>query len=96
MRSLLAFLTIPLALAAPVENAAEAKSNYIVVMKPQGGVRSREVEFASSALQGIEPFHHYNIGDFRGFAASLTASQAKALGNEPKVENIPILLLIQY
>jgi hypothetical protein len=92
MRPLLGLLALPLALAAPIENAGEAKSNYIVVMKSQDGVLSREVSFASSILQGVEPFHHYNIGDVHGFAASLTASQANALNNEPKVQNAPIWL----
>jgi hypothetical protein len=87
MRSLVALAALPFAFGAPVEQAAEAKSNYIVGLKPQAGVETRLTAFRSSMLQGIQTYQEYNVGAFRGFAAALTASQVDALGREPHVQS---------
>jgi hypothetical protein len=85
MKSLFSLAALSLAFAAPIENTAESKSNYIVILKKQAGIQSSFTSFHNSILRGIEPFHHYDVGELRGFAAALTASQVDALNKESQV-----------
>ena len=79
MFSKLAALSLfPLAFAAPTSNGGATK--YMVVMKP--GVHTASV---MSNLDNVAVSHNYDIGDFKGFAADLTAAHVDALRADPNV-----------
>jgi hypothetical protein len=77
MFSKLAALSLfSLAFAAPVPGPTK----YIVVLKP-----GSQTESLVSNLDGVTISHNYAIGDFKGFAADLTADHVASLKADPRV-----------
>jgi hypothetical protein len=74
---LAALSLLPLAFAAP---APEAKTKYIVVMKPGASTAS-----VTPSIEGVTATHSYNIGAFQGFAADLTSAHVDTLKSHPNV-----------
>ncbi|KAF2674996.1 subtilisin-like protein [Microthyrium microscopicum] len=86
MRSLLAYLALQAtAFAAPVANTTQATSKYIVVLKPEHSIQSLGISKRGSLFESVDPFHTYDLGDFKGFAASLTATQVTGIKADSKV-----------
>ena len=82
---LAALSLLPLAFAAPTPSDAPTK--YMVVMKP--GVHTTNV---MSNLENVQVSHNYDIGNFKGFAADLTAAHVAALRADPNVQCLIVSL----
>jgi subtilisin family serine protease len=93
MRSLLtAVAALPLVLAAPLlsrRGANVVPDKYIVVMK-KGGTHSASTfhTLGGGAIKDVQMDHKYEIGTFKGFAATLSNSQLKALQSDKNVAYI--------
>ena len=90
MRSLLtAVAALPLVLAAPLlsrRGANVVPDKYIVVMK-KGGTHSASTfhTLGGGAIKNVQMDHKYEIGTFKGFAATLNNAQLKALQSDKNV-----------
>jgi hypothetical protein len=90
MRSFIALATLPLALSAPVIYTRDnnvGTEKYIVVMKPGSTLSAEHASKPNGLLKGIAPTIHYNTGNFKGFAASLSVDQVAALDSHAGVSN---------
>jgi len=93
MRSLLtAVAALPLVLAAPLlerRGANVVPNKYIVVMK-KDGIHSASTfhTLGGGAIKDVQMDHKYEIGTFKGFAATLSSSQLNALQSDKNVAYI--------
>lgn len=87
MKSIFALAALSLVYGSPLpnENAPEAKSDYIVILKPSAQPNNLRKRWTNTILTGLETYQEYNANEFTGFAASLTAGQVKALKRESDV-----------
>ncbi|KAF2404688.1 oryzin precursor [Trichodelitschia bisporula] len=99
MRYITALAALPFALGAPTLNtradaAAEAApGKYIVVLKPDAPAPAAAPAtgpgiMSTSAVAAAEKTHIYGVGNFKGFAASLTSVQLAALQADSTVAYI--------
>lgn len=90
MKSLfaLAALSMVYGFPTPDSNAAQAKTDYIVVLKPLPQPKNIHKRFTNTILNTLETYQDYESAHFNGFAASLTAGQVQALKREPEVAYI--------
>jgi hypothetical protein len=92
MRSLLAAAAaLPLVLAAPLlgrRGASVIPDKYIVVLK-KGGTHTGSTfhTLAGGAIKDVQMNHKYEIGSFKGFAATLNNAQLKALQSDKNVRS---------
>ncbi|KAF2423643.1 subtilisin-like protein [Tothia fuscella] len=82
---------LPFALGAPLLEQRDGQTipgKYLVVLKP-GSVASRSPgilsNLANGAIANVHQDHTYSVGDFKGFAASLTDVQVEALKADSQV-----------
>jgi hypothetical protein len=80
---------LPLALGAPLlapRTGTTVPGKYLVVLKPSkastAGIMS---SLSEGALAGVTQHHTYELGDFKGFAATLTDAQVEALKADDQV-----------
>jgi subtilisin family serine protease len=90
MRSIFALAALPFAFAAPVQDATQATAKYIVVLKPESSIQSLNLLKRGSLFESVSPFHTYEMGSFKGFAASMTANQLKDMRADPKVAYVEL------
>jgi hypothetical protein len=88
MRSIFALAALPLVVLgapAPVKDAALGAEKYIVVLKPESSIKSLGFTKRGSLFEAISPFHTYEVGTFKGFAAVLTPNQVTSIRADSKV-----------
>jgi hypothetical protein len=80
---------LPLAFGAPLltpRDGTTIPSKYLVVLKPTqistAGIMSN---LAGGAMAGVVRHHTYELGDFKGFSATLTDAQVAALKADEQV-----------
>jgi hypothetical protein len=90
---------LPLALGAPLlapRTSTTIPGKYLVVLKPTeastAGVMST---LPQKAMAGIIHHHTYELGEFKGFAATLTEEQVEALKADDRVRFSENQLIIQ-
>jgi len=88
--NLAAFGLLPLALGAPVvtpRSRTTIPGKYLVVLKSETASAGIMSSLAGGAVSGIPQHHVYELGQFKGFAASLTAAQVNALKADSQVRH---------
>jgi hypothetical protein len=79
---------LPLALGAPLltpRGGTTIPGKYLVVLKSETKTAGIMSSLAGGALAGITQHHTYDLGDFKGFSASLTDAQVEALQADNQV-----------
>jgi Peptidase inhibitor I9 len=92
MRYFAALTALPLILAAPLAERAEAvgPNKYIVVLKstapaPIKGTVGLPNKLAGNVLANVNKEHIYDVGNFKGYSATLNDAQIAALRLDPNV-----------
>lgn len=85
MRYFATLTALPLIFAAPLNERAEVvgPDKYIVVLKTAAPVPT-----ISNVLANINEEHIYNVGNFKGYSATLSDTQIAALRLDPNVSQI--------
>jgi hypothetical protein len=92
MRYFTALAALPLILAAPLNERSEAinPNKYIVVLKstapvPTKGTIGLPNKLGGNVLANVNKEHIYDVGNFKGYSATLNDAQIAALRLDPNV-----------